>query len=120
MRSYINTLVIATTELETRASLIYTLALLKRRPITPGVEQVAELIQRLSKTEGLLEKLGIDWVGPKPQSVTDHFEPRKALRTHPLTLWSRSSYRRNPVSAKYHTRNSRHSNRYGSVNPKHD
>jgi hypothetical protein len=43
---------------------------MKRRSITLGVEQVAELMQRLSKTEGLLEKLGIDFdVIPSPEEV---------------------------------------------------
>jgi hypothetical protein len=35
--------------------------LLRRRAIILGVEQVTELMQRRSKTEGLLEKLGIDF-----------------------------------------------------------
>jgi hypothetical protein len=34
---------------------------MKRRSITLGVEQVAEMMQRLSKKEGLLEKIGIDF-----------------------------------------------------------
>ena len=34
---------------------------LKRRSITLGVEQVAELMQRLSKTPGLLKSIGIDF-----------------------------------------------------------
>ena len=34
---------------------------MKRRSITLGVEQVAELMQRLSKTPGLLESIGIDF-----------------------------------------------------------
>ena len=33
---------------------------MKRRSITLGVEQVAELMQRLSKKAGLLESIGID------------------------------------------------------------
>jgi hypothetical protein len=43
---------------------------MKRRSITLGVEQVAELMQRLSKTEGLLEELGIDFGAiPSPEEV---------------------------------------------------
>jgi hypothetical protein len=34
---------------------------MKRRSITLGVEQVAELMQRLSRTPGLLESIGIDF-----------------------------------------------------------
>jgi hypothetical protein len=43
---------------------------MKRRSITLGVEQVAELMQRLSQTEGLLEELGIDFGAiPSPEEV---------------------------------------------------
>jgi hypothetical protein len=44
---------------------------MNRRSITLGVEQVAELMQHLSKTKGLLEELGIDFgaiPGPRRSS----------------------------------------------------
>jgi hypothetical protein len=132
IQDYIYKLVTAAPELEARGNLIFTYALFRyneQEAVIPTKRFSQSFMTACIRTAGLRQDSKYKPVGYDPYAVCLHymteangapaiFHGRKTVPR--LTLWWRSFYRRNPVSAKYHTRNSRHSNRYGSVNPKHD
>jgi hypothetical protein len=67
---------------------------MKRRSITLGVEQVAELMQRLSKKEGLLTSIGIDFDAiPSREEVLSTNNDNRLQRQHQVKRASHAKKR---------------------------